>query len=314
MEIMDVTLRESVYYGNGLCNEDALDYLTRLKTNVSSKYLQYVEIGYLNNDKRCPLNYDEDYFAKALDICEGFFKVSAMMHVPKADMMGWNADIVRRLHLVRVVVGQHVPDELAGYVSYFHSLGVKVSVNLTYIAGMSDEKIIAEIHRAEKIGIDFIFGADSSGSCSPLMTKHVCQLLLENCGSMITGVHLHDHMQMALANTLTAKRMGIQMTDVSVTGAGKGGGNLKMEQGLLLVYGTDSVTDTLVQGLYEMVVYFAALIGRNPDYYSHKMCDFMTGLYRLSMKETDSLEKTFDNDRKAYLKEVVEKYKPCEVI
>lgn len=289
-------------------------YLTRLKTYVSSEYLQYVEIGYLNNDKCCPLNYDEDYFHKALDICEGTFKVSAMMHIPKADMAGWNQKIVRRLHLVRVVVGQHVPDALEDYVNYFHSLGVKVSVNLTYVAGMSDEELISEIDRAEEIGVDFIFGADSSGSFSPLMTEHICRLLLENCGSMITGVHLHDHMQMALANTLTAKRLGIQMTDVSVTGAGKGGGNLKMEQGLLLVYGTDSVTDTLVRGLYEMVVYFAALIGRNPDYYSQKMCDFMTGLYRLSLKETDSLEKTFGGNRKEYLKEVVEKYAPYEVI
>lgn len=310
---MDVTLRESVYYGKGLSNEDALVYLQMLKKNVSNKWIQFVEIGYINNDKNAPLNYDEDYFKKAIDICEGTYKATAMMHVPKADISKWNSDVIKRLALVRVVVGQHVPDELKPYVDYMHELGVKISVNITYVAGLSDEKISVEIRRAGAMGADYIFCADSSGSFSPNTTVRICRLLKENCGNMITGVHLHDHMQMALANAITAQNSDIAMTDVSVIGAGKGGGNLKMEQSLLLLYGVEAISYELLRGLHNMVLYFSDLIGRDGDFYAQNMVDFLTGLYRLSLKATDRLEAECGMDHNMYFKKVTEEYIPYVV-
>lgn len=312
MEIMDVTLRESVYYGKGLSNEDALEYLRMLKKNVSNQWIQFVEIGYINNDKKAPLNYDDEYFNKAIDICKNTYKATAMMHIPKADIEKWNPEVIKRLSLVRVVVGQHVPDELKKYVDYMHSLGVKISVNLTYVVGLTDEKIIFEMNRASDMGVDYFFCADSSGSFSPNSTVRICNLLLENCKNMITGIHLHDHMQMAMANALIAQNCGIQMTDVSVTGAGKGGGNLKMEQGLLLLYGKEAVSHALLQGLNNMIVYFAKLIGRDEKFYSQGLVDFMTGLYRLSLKDTDELEK-FSANAETYFRLVTENYQPYDV-
>ena len=313
MNIMDVTLRESVYYGRGLTNEDALEYLYMLKQNIPNKWIQFVEIGYINTDKNAPLNYDEDYFNKAIDICEGTYKATAMMHVPKADMSRWNPDLIKRLALVRVVVGQHVPDELKPYVNYVHELGVKMSVNITYVAGLSDEKIISEIKRASDMGIDYFFCADSSGSFSPNTAVRISRLLMDNCGSMIPGVHLHDHMQMAMANALAAQDCGIQMTDVSVTGAGKGGGNLKMEQGLLLLYGKEAVSYDLLVGLNNMIVYFAKKIGRNEKFYSQALVDFLTGLFRLSLKATDALEAESGMDPIKYFSMVIDGYEPFDV-
>lgn len=313
MNIMDVTLRESVYYGKGLSNEDALEYLQKLKENISSKWIQFVEIGYINNDKQAPLNYDEDYFNKAIDICHGIYKATAMMHVPKAEISKWNPDVIKRLALVRVVVGQHVPDELQKYIDYLHNLGVKISVNITYAAGMTDERIVFEMKRAENMGVDYIFCADSSGSFSPNTTVRMSRLLLENCGHMITGVHLHDHMQMAMANALTAQNCGIAMTDVSVTGAGKGGGNLKMEQGLLLLYGTEVVSYDLLHGLHNMILYFSDLIGRDGNFYAQNMVDFLTGLYRLSLKATDELEEKCGTDHDKYFRLITENYTPFSV-
>ena len=313
MKIMDVTLRESVYYGKGLTNENALEYLQKLKENISNEWIQFVEIGYINNNKDIPLNYSESYFRKAIDICKGVYKVTAMMHVPKADMSKWNPDIISQLDLVRVVVGHHVPDELEQYVEYMHNLGVKISVNITYVSSLSEEKIKSEIIRARNMGVDYIFCADSSGSFSPDSTKRIGKVLVENSGNMITGVHLHDHMQMAMANALTAKKIGIEMTDVSVTGAGKGGGNLKMEQGLLTLCGSQTVSYKLLQGLYNMIYYFSELIGRDAVFYTQNMIDFLTGLYQLSLKETDYLEEECGTDYKKYLKLVSESYTPFDV-
>lgn len=313
MNIMDVTLRESVYYGKGLSNEDALNYLHMLKKNISNKWIQFVEIGYINTDEAAPLNYDEEYLNNAIDICEGIFQVTAMMHIPKADITRWNPDVIKRLSLVRVVVGQHVPDELKDYIDYIHELGVKISVNLTYVAGLTDEKIIFEINRAADMGVDYFFCADSSGSFSPNATKRVSKLMLNNCKNMLCGVHLHDHMQMAMANALVARDCGIHMTDVSVTGAGKGGGNLKMEQGVILLNDKEEITYDLLINLNSMIVYFAKAVGRDEKFYSQALVDFMTGLYRLSLKATDWLEIESNMKPEIYLKLVTEHYEAFSV-
>lgn len=313
MNIIDVTLRESVYYGNGLSNEDAIEYLQKLKENISNQWIQYIEIGYINNDKIAPLNYDEEYFNRAIEICEGTFHPTAMMHIPKSDMDKWNPEVIKKLDLVRVVVGQNVPEELRKYIVYLHNLDVKVSVNLTYVAGLSDEKIISEIEKAADMGVDYFFCADSSGSFSPKTTARISNLLMENCKHMVPGLHLHDHMQMALANSLTAQNCGIEMTDVSVTGAGKGGGNLKMEQGLLLLYGTEAVSYKLLHGLHNMILYFANLIGRDGNFYSQNLVDFLTGLYKLSLKATDTLEEESNMDADIYFRLVTKQYLPFKI-
>lgn len=313
MEIMDVTLRESVYYGKGLSNADGLNYLQKLKENVPNDWIQFIEVGYINNDENAPLHYNEEYFNKAIDICKDVYKVTAMMHVPKADITRWNPDLIKRLDLVRVVVGHHIPDELKQYVDYIHELGVQISVNITYASNLAEEKIVEEIKRANNMGVDYIFCADSSGSFSPDKTMQISKLLLENCDNMITGVHLHDHMQMAMANALTAQKEGIHMTDVSVTGAGKGGGNLKMEQGLLLLHKPKMITYERLQGLCEMIRYFCDLIGRDGDAYIQNLLDFCTGLYRLSLKDTDELEKECGTNYEKYLRLLTKRYIPFEV-
>ena len=312
MNIMDVTLRESVYYGKGLSNDDALEYLKMLKENISGEWVQSVEIGYVNNDKIAPLNYDEEYLNRAIDICEGTYRVSAMMHIPRVDISKWNPDVIKRLYLVRVVVGQHIPDELQSYVNYLHELGVKISANLTYVVGLPNEAIISEMNRAKEMGVDYFFCADSSGSFSPTSTIRISKILTENCGGMIPGVHLHDHMQMAMANALTAQKCGIEMTDVSVTGAGKGGGNLKMEQGLLLLYGKEAVSYELLIGLKNMITYFATLIGRDGHFYVQAMEDFLTGLYRLPLKATDMLEKESAMESEKYFRMVIDNFTPFD--
>ena len=310
MNLIDVTLRESVYYGKGLSNEEGLRYLSEMKKNISNKYVQYVEIGYINNDVEAPLNYSADYINQAAEICKDTFKVVAMMHMPKSDLTKWDPEVISRIDLVRVVAGQNIKPELRDYVEYFHSLGVKVSVNVTYVAGLTDEKIIEEIEKARSMGIDYFYCADSSGSFTTKSVDRICRLMLDHCQDMIPGLHLHDHMQMALANALEAQDCGIHMTDVSITGAGKGGGNLKTEQAVLTLYGPEAVNYETLNGLRQMMLFFSDLIGQDGNLFVENLIAFLTGVYRLNLKDTDALEKDSQMDPDKYMRLVSERYTP----
>ena len=56
------------------------------------------------------------------------------------------------------------------------------------------------------------------------------------------GFHGHNNLEMALANTLTAIDEGIDIVDATITGMGRGAGNLKTEL-LLTVLNAKGVLD-----------------------------------------------------------------------
>lgn len=313
MKLIDVTLRESVYYGKGVSNEEGLAYLNKLKESVSNKWIHWVEIGYLNNDSEEPLNYSKEYFLRAAEICKGTFKLSAMMHLPKSDITKWDAEVVSKLDLVRIVVGHSIPEKMHEYVQYFHRLGVKVSANITYAADLNNEEILREIERGKAMELDYFYCADSSGSFSTNTVSRISELMSRCCGRMEPGLHLHDHLQMSLANALEAKKCGLELMDVSVTGAGKGGGNLKMEQAILALNGKEANTMETLNGLHDLVCFFSEMINQDSGRFSREMMDFLTGIYRLGLKATEKLEMESQSDAKRYFKLVTEQFTPFEI-
>ena len=69
----------------------------------------------------------------------------------------------------------------------------------------------------------------------------------------------------------------------------------------------------LLQGLNNMIVYFAELIGRDAKFYSQELVEFLTGLYRLSLKATTELEEKSAMNPETYFQMITEKYRPFDV-
>lgn len=312
MKLIDVTLRESVYYGKGLTDEEGLEYLSMLKKCVPSEALAWTEIGYINNDTQEALNYSADYITRAAEICAGTFKMAAMMHPGKANISKWDPAVIAKLDMARIVVGQAIKPEVKEYVDYLHNLGVKVSVNFTYVTRADLKAVVKQMGIAKEMGIDYFYCADSSGSLTPAGTVALAKTLLENAGPMTVGLHLHDHMQMALANALVARDTGIGMTDASVTGAGKGGGNLKLEQAIPVLNGTEYLTYENLEAMKELIVFFSELIAFPSDRNVQLLVDFLTGVYQLNLKEQDHLEKISAGSIDSYLMNLTQQYKPAK--
>lgn len=312
MKLIDVTLRESVYYGKGLTNEEGLRYLSVLKESIPAEKLEWVEIGYINNDTEGALNYNEEYITRAAEICEDTFKMSAMMHPGKADISRWNPAVISKFDLVRMVVGQKINPEVKTYVDYFHQLGVKVSVNVTYVTRIDIKNVIEQMNIAKDMGMDYFYCADSSGSLTPSGAVLLAKTMLANAGEMKVGLHLHDHMHMALANALVARDVGLEMTDASVTGAGKGGGNLKLEEAIPVLNGTQDLTGSNLIAAKRLIAYFSELIAFPVEQNVQVYVDFLTGVYRLNLKEQDQLEKMAEGNVDTYLLGLAQAYVPAE--
>ncbi len=81
MEIIDVTLRESIHTNKYITYNKSLKYISKISKNL--KDISYVEIGYLDKDVNGKDlgKYNKEYFENAFKILNGNLKISVMMHI-----------------------------------------------------------------------------------------------------------------------------------------------------------------------------------------------------------------------------------------
>lgn len=305
MELIDVTLREGIYCDFGLNYDIALDYLRNFVRFVKPEDVRYVEYVYLNTYEHALLAYDKRYIKEASAILlDKGFKMVGMVHPGRVDFEEWDDELISKFSLVRIVCnGNDVPDIVKEYISHLHQLNVEVSVNIAYVMS-KDEELIAKMYtKALAFGADYVYFADSSGSASVYDISHLCKILKEQKGDNKIGFHLHDHLGMATANALELLREGIDITDVSITGAGKGAGNLCMETFVPMldhISGNKIEKDTL-KNYVDFVDYFNNLVHRSEDNHGFKLIQSVTGLFKLRLKQTDMYEEESNGDAKKYL-------------
>lgn len=301
MDVIDVTLRESIYYENGMTYEKRLSYLEHLVKCVLAGCLHYVEIGYIDTLGDNELNYDPEYIEDAYYICKGKIELAAMMHTNLAELDKWDKTVLSKLSLVRIMLSKDTIDECEKFVDYFHNIGVKVAINRIYSADVSTEKLLSLEKHIADIGTDIFYCADSSGSYMPGYIIDLCSQLINCKGHMKIGLHLHDHMQMALCNTIISQNAGLDMADVSITGAGKGGGNLKMEYALPLLF-RDHIDADLLTELLRLIEFFNEIIGKNDEKDKCDFLNFLTGLWRFNLKEIAKIEEKSQGCEIDYIK------------
>ncbi len=300
MQIIDVTLRESVYYESGLSYRDRLRYLEALCENIPNDFVPYVEISFIDNDVVADLNYDEAFIKEAYEISKNKFRLVSMIHPGKADPAKWNKDVIRLFDMVRIMVPLGKMESTKEYIQYFHALGVKVACNVLYAASAPLEEILKMEKQADEFGADYFYCADSSGSFTPAYTAELCRALIANKGGLQLGLHLHDHMRMALANALIAEACGIELTDVSVTGAGKGGGNMKMEEALLHLYDRERITAPVLTNMRKMFTEFNRMVSKDNAGTAKAFRDFLVGVYKLNLKDIERVETAANGDDDRY--------------
>lgn len=304
MKLMDVTLRESVYYGSGIDYSEALDYLQNIESYIRPEEIEYIEICYINTTTEDHLNYNAKFLKEAYSICKGKYKLVAMMHPGEADISKWDADAIRCLSMVRIVCGgTEIPDSVRKYVNYFHHLGIEVGINISFAMRKSLEKNAELYKKCVDYQADYVYFADSSGSALIGDIDDLCNLMNEHKKQNKTGFHLHDHLSLSFANAIRVCENHIDITDVSITGAGRGGGNLKTEFIIpfLVVKNGGVLQRELFHRLLNYIGYFNALVKRNNAIYGQLFLDTLSGFFRLALKQQDDIAKAAAGDGHKYI-------------
>ena len=94
------------------------------------------------------------------------------------------------------------------------------------------EDLLEALELLGKSPIHTVYIVDSYGSLYPEEIRDISDMYLEKMdkyGKQV-GIHAHNNMQLAFANTITACANGVSMLDATMNGMGRGAGNCMMEQ------------------------------------------------------------------------------------
>lgn len=287
IKLLDCTLRDGGYYNNWEFKSDLVhDYLKAM----SNAPIEYVEIG-LRSTKNIgfkgPYAFSTDTFLNELDIPESL-KVGVMINA--SEFKAFNGQDLEkkirtlfldssfsRVDLVRIASHLEEFEHSLKISTVLKNMGYKVGLNIMQISEASNDQIVSFSKLASECDLDVLYFADSLGNLKPENIDNIIKCLQTGWSGEI-GIHTHDNMGLAMSNSQQAYKSGATWIDSTITGMGRGPGNLQTEYSLI-----EFIDKSKIKNYSEVLKliddYFTPLKikynwGKNPYYY-------LSGLYSI---------------------------------
>jgi 4-hydroxy 2-oxovalerate aldolase len=241
LKILDCTLRDGGYYNNWDFSKELIEeYLQAM----SAAKIEYVEIGFrfLKKDIYLgPCAYTTPSFLETLNIPK---KLKIGIRIYAKDIISYNfsnAEIdkiffqfsrKKKISFVRFACHLNEVKKIALICNRLNKKNIITAINLMQISEIKDKEIEDTLRLLSKSKLDLFYFADSLGNLEPHNIIHIANLIKRNWKKDI-GFHAHDNMSRALINGVAAFENGINWIDSTVTGMGRGAGNIQTEFALM---------------------------------------------------------------------------------
>jgi len=113
-------------------------------------------------------------------------------------------------------------------IKYAKELGLTVSVNLMKSYAVDSDGFVEACRAVEDFGADFVVLVDSAGGMLPDEVHEYAEKALDKIDIPL-GFHGHNNFQLAIANCLEVRKVGVRFLDVSLRGMGRSAGNAQTE-------------------------------------------------------------------------------------
>ena len=135
------------------------------------------------------------------------------------------------LDMIRVACYVHQVPEAVEMIEHCHDLGYETTLNIMAISTVGDAEIDQALEIGAKSPADVVVVVDSYGNLYREQIDHLVRKYtkaMEGTGKEI-GMHAHNNLQLAFANTIEAIILGANRVDATMLGLGRGAGNCPME-------------------------------------------------------------------------------------
>ncbi|MDB9774015.1 hypothetical protein OAB21_00095 [Candidatus Pelagibacter sp.] len=241
IKLLDCTLRDGGYYTNWDFDEKLTNSYFKL---IKSLPIEIVEIGYRGNTSKKSTYFGEYYFLtisnlkRIKSIIGNNKKISIMI-----DLKDWQSanDLKKNLSkcrgvvdIVRFAVPPKKLIQFKDFLKVTKNLGFKICVNLMYShLILTNPELIKKVLKLKNF-FDVLYIVDSYGTLITGDVENIIKKIKKIDDKIPIGFHAHNNLEMALANSIEAVKNNIDYLDCTITGMGRGAGNLKTE--LLITY------------------------------------------------------------------------------
>ena len=237
IEILDCTLRDGGYYNNWNFNQNLIqDYLLAIaKTNI-----RYVELCFRFSEKdriKGPTAYTTEKLINSLRIPKDLL-IGVMVNA--GDLLTNNSSALKnckkifenlkksKIKFVRFACHYEEVFLLKDCIRWLKENDVLVCINIMQISEINKTKIKKVCNFLKKTEVDVLYMADSLGSLTSKSTRSIANQFRKNW-NLDLGLHAHNNLKLAKNNALVANKNGVRWIDCTLTGMGRGPGNLKTE-------------------------------------------------------------------------------------
>jgi len=236
IQILDCTIRDGGLVNNHYFDDDFVKAVYR--TCVAAG-VDYMELGYKGSKKIFdPSEYgpwkfcDEDDIRRVVGDNPTSLKLTVMADAEKSD---YREDILPKdesvIDCIRVATYIHQIPTAIDMINDAHDKGYETTLNLMAISIVQDRELQDALQVIADSPAGALYLVDSFGSLyseqvRDLTTNYLAAL--EGTGKKV-GIHAHNNLQLAYANTIEALIVGASLLDGTINGIGRGAGNCPME-------------------------------------------------------------------------------------
>jgi 4-hydroxy 2-oxovalerate aldolase len=230
MKILDCTLRDGGYYTNWDFDQHLVDDYFR---SLNQLPIDYIEIGYRSKPMK---EYLGEYFYCPMYVIDKIKKICDKKlviilnekDVTKDQLPDLLGPLRGKVAMVRMAIDPKNFQRALVLAEEVKKMGFEVGFNVMYMSNWGSHKdFIQQLKFMDGI-TDYFYMVDSFGGVYPADVVNTIQMVREQT-NVALGFHGHNNMELALINSLTAIEHGVEMIDSTITGMGRGAGNLKTE-------------------------------------------------------------------------------------
>jgi len=230
MKILDCTIRDGGYYTNWDFDQDIVNTYIN---SFNQLPVEYIEVGYRSK----PLSgYLGQYFYCPISVLKNLNSKSnkkLAIILNEKDVRAEDANellqpIIPFVSLIRIAIDPENFKRALSLAEKVKELGFEVAFNVMYMSTWKEKRDFIELLPQVDDIADYFYMVDSFGGVYPEDVKETIALVRSKTKVKL-GFHGHNNLEMALANTVVAIQEGIDIVDGTITGMGRGAGNLKTE-------------------------------------------------------------------------------------
>jgi len=241
INLIECTLRDGGYYNNWDFDRKLVqDYINSL----NSIGIKYVEMGFRSfqsKDFKGPNWYTTDSYIESFNIpkrikvgvmVNAYEIISHKLKLKKATNLLFKNKKLSRVDFVRLACHFNEFGKTLDIAKILRKKGYIVAVNLMQISERTEKEIFDFGKLAKKSKLNILYFADSLGSMNEKYIKNIVNILRKNWKGEL-GIHTHNNLGLALSNTLSAIKEGVNWVDSTIMGMGRGAGNAQTEYVIL---------------------------------------------------------------------------------